>query len=270
MVYTAAMANYVSDVAIVLRVTDFSETSQIVVMLTREHGVVPMIAKGSKRASKKGVVSGPLDLLTAGEVVFVPAKQTAELGTLAEWELTDHRKVLRGNLAALNAALVAAEVTLLLQHPHDPHPELFDECEAAFELLGTEQRARGLVAYVKSALISAGYGPQLEACVVCGKELGLAGWEGGGGGGAEVKFNARAGGIICGECVQTGPTMLVPAKIVMALARLPGPQELLASPPERAGDMGALRKAMALLLAQVTGVTDRVLRTAYVVPSVFV
>ena len=68
------MANYVTDDAICLRVLDFSETSQIVGLLTRRHGLVPMIAKGSKRQSKKNSMSGPLDLLTSGEVVFVPAK----------------------------------------------------------------------------------------------------------------------------------------------------------------------------------------------------
>ena len=66
------MANYVTDDGICLRVTDFSETSQIVGMFTRGHGLVPLIAKGAKRASKKNVMSGPLDLLTGGEVVYVP------------------------------------------------------------------------------------------------------------------------------------------------------------------------------------------------------
>ena len=87
-----------TDEGICLRVTDFSETSQIVGMFTRGHGVVPLIAKGSKRTSKKNVMSGPLDLLTGGEVVFVPERGgvvrggAVQLGTLAAWELSDHRK----------------------------------------------------------------------------------------------------------------------------------------------------------------------------------
>ena len=69
------MAHYQRDDGICLRVTDFSETSQIVGMFTRRHGLVPLIAKGSKRGSKRNVVSGPLDLLTSGEVVFVAARE---------------------------------------------------------------------------------------------------------------------------------------------------------------------------------------------------
>src|SRR4051794_36986494 len=182
------MATYLTDDGICLRVTDFSETSQIVGMLTRAHGLVPLIAKGAKRPSKKNVMSGPLDLLTAGEVVFVPAREggegrTVQLGTLAAWELADHRKELRKNLAGLNAAMVCAEVTTLLLQPLDPHPELFAELEAALGLLGEEgglcggpEKGSGcgrvLVSYLKAALVSAGYWPQLEACLSCGKGVG--------------------------------------------------------------------------------------------------
>src|SRR3954470_17802032 len=95
------MATYLTDEGICLRVTDFSETSQIVGMFTRHHGLVPLIAKGAKRASKRNVMSGPIDLLTSGELVFVPAKDNPgehgrgkpgpPLGTLAGWNLADHR-----------------------------------------------------------------------------------------------------------------------------------------------------------------------------------
>ena len=128
------MPNYLNDDAICLRVTDFSETSQIVALLTRAHGLLPLIAKGSKRQTKKNVMSGPLDLLTRGEVVFIPAKGAAELGTLTAWELVNHRTALRAEFAALNAAMVAAEITLHLLHPHDPNPEMFAELDAGLEL----------------------------------------------------------------------------------------------------------------------------------------
>jgi len=140
-----AMATYFTDDGICLRVTDFSETSQIVGMFTRRHGLVPLIAKGAKRASKKNVMSGPLDLLTSGEVVFVPPRTRAAavarggaIGDAAAWELADHRRALRGNLAGLNAAMMCAEITTHLVHPLDPHEELFGELEAALALLGAE------------------------------------------------------------------------------------------------------------------------------------
>ncbi|HEY4329694.1 MAG TPA: DNA repair protein RecO [Phycisphaerae bacterium] len=267
------MANYVTDDGICLRVTDFSETSQIVGMFTRRHGLVPLIAKGAKRASKKNVMSGPLDLLTGGEVVFVPAKGGGEngtqLGTLAAWELSDHRTALRGNLMGLNAAMMCAEVTAHLMMPLDPHEELFGELEAALELLGDaggnaakgDERAemgRILVAYVKAALSSAGYWPQLDACMACGKVVGA--------GDMQMRFSVGGGGVFCGGVAGCygeggGMTMGVPGNVVVGLSRLALPTGLKAHPPERAADVGALAVALEMLLAQVEGVSDKGVRT---------
>ncbi len=274
------MATYLTDDGICLRVNDFSETSQIVGMFTRRHGLVPLIAKGSKRSSKKNVMSGPLDLLTSGEVVFVPARESggAQLGTLAAWELQDHRRELRGTLAGLNGAMICAQITTQLMQPLDPHEDLFEELGAALELLGhaPAQRARAVVAYVKAALMAAGYWPQLSGCLSCGRAVSD----------AEMRFSARAGGIVCGgggdghvrgECKvkggchldNAGVTIAVAGRVVLALDRLPLPTQLRAAPPVRAGDEAALHMAMQLLLAQVEVITDKPVRTRYLLGSIF-
>jgi DNA repair protein RecO (recombination protein O) len=267
------MANYVTDDAVCLRVTDFSETSQIVGLFTRVHGLVPMIAKGAKRQTKKNTMSGPLDLLTSGEVVYVPSKGAAELSTLAGWELADHRTELRRDLAALNGAMVCAEITTMLLHPHDPHESLFEELNAALELLGgsaPSQRMRAVVAYVKAALDAAGYAPQLDKCLVCGRAVAAD---------VPLRFFPHAGGVACGPAAAggqachiaglSGNTIAVAGRIVIALQRLPLPGELLANPPERAADAGALSMAMQVLLSQVESITDKRVRTRYLLPGIF-
>ena len=260
------MPTYLTDDAICLRVTDFSETSQIVGLFTRKHGLLPLIAKGSKRQSKKNAMSGPLDLLTSGEVVFIGAKGAAELGTLAGWNLADHRGALRMDLAGLNAAMVAAEITTMLVHPHDPHEELFEELEATLQLLSTPQRTRAIVAYVKAALAAAGYGAQFAACVVCGKAVGVD---------VPLRFSMRAGGIVCGEiggeegCPTSGRMVAISARLAIALDRLPTPRELLASGSERVGDPGALLVAMQLLLTHVESITNKGVRTRYLLGGIF-
>jgi recombinational DNA repair protein (RecF pathway) len=246
--------------------------------------LVPLIAKGAKRASKKNVMSGPLDLLTSGEVVFVPAKDAGgagagggvQLGTLAAWELADHRRALRGNLAGLNAAMMCAEITTHLVHPLDPHEELFGELEAALTLLGAETAGspsgetpgsigRTLVAYVKAALIAAGYWPQFGACLKCGKPPAD----------APMRFSVRAGGILCGtngggcHMDHAGMTMAVPGRVVVALDRLPLPGEAQAHRPDRPADEAALRLALEMLLAQVEAVTDKAVRTRGLLSSIF-
>jgi len=261
------MANYLTDDAICLRVTDFSETSQIVGLFTRKHGLVPMIAKGSKRPTRKNTMSGPLDLLTSGEVVYVPSKGAAELSTLAGWELVNHRTELRRDLAGLNAAMLCAEVSTLVMHPHDPHEELFEELEAALQLLGTRQRMRAVAAYVKAALLEAGYAPQLDACMVCGKPLAAD---------VPMRFFPHAGGIACGGGASGchmenggGTSIAVAGRIVVALQRLPSPRVLLASPPDRPADGPSLALAMGMLLAQVESITDKRVRTRYLLGGIF-
>ena len=270
------MATYITDEGICLRVTDFSETSQIVAMFTRRHGMVPLIAKGAKRASKKSVMSGPLDLLTSGQVIFVPAREGAaaagggaQLGILAAWDLADHRGSLRSQLGALNAAMLCAEITTHLVHPLDPHEELFVELQAALALLGEGadpvRRARTAVSYVKAALVAAGYWPRVSACVACGKPVAD----------RPMRFSPRAGGILCGgegACrPEHGGTMIgVSGRIVLALDRLRLPSQLGSSAPERAADEAALATAMQLLLAQVEAVTDKPVRTRALLQTIFV
>ena len=43
------------DQAVCIRMIDWSETSQIVALLTREHGVLRGLAKGSKRMSPSAI-----------------------------------------------------------------------------------------------------------------------------------------------------------------------------------------------------------------------
>ena len=264
------MANYVTDDAVCLRVTDFSETSQIVALLTRQHGLVPMIAKGSKRQTKKGTTgtfSGPLDLLTAGQVVFLPAKGAAELATLAAWELTDHRTTLRTHLPALEAAMLMTEITLGLLRPLDPHADLWEQFDVTLQLLPGPQRLRVIVAYAKSALTVAGFQPQLDACLVCGQPIVPE---------AEYRFIPLAGGVFCPDCPtpsagggKNNVRLVVSGKIIVALERLADPLQLRENPPERPADPAALKTALQILLAQIEATIDRPLRTRAVVDQLF-
>ena len=59
----------IRDTAVVLGRLDYSETSQVIVLLTREHGKVRAIAKGIKRGTKQRFAAG-IDLLEIGSVVL--------------------------------------------------------------------------------------------------------------------------------------------------------------------------------------------------------
>ena len=69
------------DIAVCVRHWDFSETSQTVSLLTREHGILRGLAKGSRR--DKGDFSGGIDLLTCGEVIAI-VKPSGAMATLTQ------------------------------------------------------------------------------------------------------------------------------------------------------------------------------------------
>ena len=56
-----------TDQAVCIRTSDYSETSQVVVLLTRQGGVVRLLAKGSKRP--KSSSGGRVDLFAEGQGV---------------------------------------------------------------------------------------------------------------------------------------------------------------------------------------------------------
>ncbi len=249
------MANYLDDFAICLRVHDFSETSQIVGLLTRQYGLMPLIAKGVKRPQPKkgpGPISGPLDMLTSGEVVLIPPKASAELGTLTAWSINDHRPELRQSLPALNAGMLTAEMTLVMIQPADPHPGLYEEILATLDLAPTPHRARGLLAYAKTLLVATGYGPQFEACVQCGAPIVTD---------QDVRFVPAQGGLVCRNCVPTGAVVLIAGRIARALSRLPQPTAIRNAPPEKPAETSAMRIAMNILLNQIEFISGRSLKT---------
>jgi len=84
--------------ALVLRTTDYSETSKVVTLWTRDFGKVRVLAKGGRRL--RSAFEAALDLLSVCNVVFL-RKQSDRLDILTEAELVERFGDLRKNLSAL-------------------------------------------------------------------------------------------------------------------------------------------------------------------------
>ena len=206
-----------TDHAVVLRLSDYSETSQIVTLFTAKDGLVRLIAKGSRRGTRKRFAAG-LDLLEYGEVSYAPAHGEAGLGTLTEWVQRDAFTGLRGELVRQYGGLYAVELASVLTEEYDPHPELFDALlEMLRQLAGGQDDSRGVsgtpaaplavIVRFQGALLKAiGYAPVLRHCVECGQPRV---------GGTRAYFSSSAGGLICRDCEmhhaekrRISPTML--------------------------------------------------------------
>lgn len=121
--------------AICLRHAEWSETSQIVTLLTERDGLVRGLAKGSLRP--RADFSGGFETLTRGEVVYF-AKRSG-LSTLASWDVADTARAFRTDLTAQRLALYAVDLTAHLILDHDPHPRTYAALAALLDALGARR-----------------------------------------------------------------------------------------------------------------------------------
>src|SRR5215831_6764688 len=156
--------------AVVLRTSDWSESSRIATLWTREFGKVRVLAKGGRRL--KSNFENALDLLTFCRIVFL-RKSTGSLDLLTEAQVIQRFPRLRTDLAALYAGYYIAELLADWTQEYDPHPSLFDEALATLETLGTclpgqQQPVTDLrLARFELVLLrELGYSPVLETCAV--------------------------------------------------------------------------------------------------------
>lgn len=189
------MAGGVSDQGICLRVWDWSETSQTTLLLTREHGLIRALAKGSKRP--RSTFSGGLEPLTRADLTVI-LKPGAELATLTSWDLTEVFPAVRRSLRAFYAGAYFAELVPIGLSDRDPHPRVFDALLSSLRMLGTQPDDAGAILALQWVLLSeAGYQIDVERDVASGRALQPA---------LTLAFVPSLGGFTDDPPPQTGPT----------------------------------------------------------------
>ena len=199
--------------AIVTRAVEWSETSSIVTLWTREFGKVHGLAKGARRP--KGPFESALDLLSTCRIVFL-RKSTDALDLLYEAKLERRFRPRAGDLSSLYAGYYVAELLNELTDDYDPHPELFDAAQQALvALAGDGSIATVILRFELVALAALGHMPSLATCVECGQPIEPTG---------RIAFGLIAGGVLCRNC-RPGKTQVVSvsAASLDVLARLAEP-----------------------------------------------
>jgi len=211
--------------AIVLSTLRYSETSKIVRLATREHGVQSAIAKGALRPKSRFGAS--LQVLSEGQAQYL-AKEHRELHVLTAFDLQRLRVGLASDVGRYATASVLAEVMIHFA-PADPHPESYDLFRDALDALETApvRDVDALGFRVLWHLVSVlGFAPSLDACVRDGTLLPVEG---------ALPFSTREGGALCPACAaQHGATRL-PAAARADLAALLDPDATLPPLDERHG-----------------------------------
>jgi DNA repair protein RecO (recombination protein O) len=196
--------------AIVLSTIRYSETSKIVRLATRQHGVQSAIAKGALRPRSR--FGAALQSLSEGQARLL-MKEHRELHVLASFDLLRLHVGLAADLERYATASALAEVMLRFA-PADPHPESYDLLRDALSLLevGPTAELEALGFRVLWQLVSAlGFAPELDSCVRDGTLLPA---EGG------LAFSTREGGALCPTCAAGHGATQLPADARADLALL--------------------------------------------------
>ncbi len=175
--------------AIVLRTVEFSETSLVVTLLTRDFGQVAALAKGARRP--KSSFEGSLDLLAVCRVVLI-RKSSDALDLLTEAKLMRRFRGAEKSLERLYAGYYIAEMLRLLTDNHDPHPGLYDLAIAALSQIdGRGNAALAVLGFDAGMLRLLGHAPSTRTCADCGTAVAAA---------KRLWFAPLAGGVVCEAC----------------------------------------------------------------------
>src|SRR5512143_3373997 len=121
----------VSTPAIVLSAMRYGETSKIVRLATRDHGVQSAIAKGALRPRSR--FGAALQVLSTGQAQLLLSERK-DLHTLTAFDLTSLPVTITRDVSRYATATVLAEVMLRFA-PAEPHPESYDVLVGALAAL---------------------------------------------------------------------------------------------------------------------------------------
>lgn len=199
--------------AIILATHRYSETSKVVRLATREHGVQSAIAKGAMRPRSR--FGAALQVLSEGQAQILLSERR-DLHTLTAFDLNHLPTTLASEVARYAAATALGEVMLRFSST-DPHPDAFEVLRLGIRKLEIaepdELPAQGIrsIWHLVSAL---GFAPAVDRCARDGREIPP----------GELPFSAEDGGAICLGCALGTEHPRLPTDARDALQALTNPE----------------------------------------------
>jgi len=156
---------------LLVKVSEYAESSAVVTLLTGGLGLVHAVAKGAKRLSNS--FKGPLDKGVLYRV-RVGRRGREGLYLLNSATVREAFPALRRESARFHAASLVLEVASDLTREGEPHVELFRLTVFVLKALDRAPSSRlGLVAslFLARAVVLSGHAPEIGHCVACGRPL---------------------------------------------------------------------------------------------------
>lgn len=174
------------DEAVVLRSYKSGESDRVVVLWTRHHGKVRVLAKGVRKTSSR--LGGSLE--PTGHVTVDLVKGRGDLWIVTHVTHLGRLVTLRGDYARISAGLAVVEAVDAIPAEEAADEGIFEMLVRVLETLDDPAFRPELVApsFFFKLLAYDGSAPVLEHCANCASP------------GPLVSFDASAGGALCAEC----------------------------------------------------------------------
>lgn len=176
--------------AFLLRQVDTGEADRVVTLLTEDQGKVAAMARGARKSRKR--FGAALGLFVLGRAELEPRRGSG-LMLLKGYDALRVYAGISKDLAAIAHGSYATEVVGELCPVGHPEPGLFTLLGEMYDYLDQgPPRSLVLRAFERRVLDTAGHGPQLGACVRCGRAEAP--------GSPGQGFDASRGGLVCAPC----------------------------------------------------------------------
>jgi DNA repair protein RecO (recombination protein O) len=178
--------------AVVSKTMKMSDSSKLVTLITENHGLVKVMARGARRPQSKFGAS--LETITLISCIY-SFRDNREIQNLSSSEIIEPYMNIKSDLTMLSNASAVLEITQMFTTQDDPKAGTFENLInslAEFETGRVKNASKLLWRSVLRLLGSAGYSPQIDKCSLCGGKVK----------GTSVFFSFRDGGIVC-SCSDT-------------------------------------------------------------------
>lgn len=183
------MNNFVTD-AINLKSYNLSEADKIMVMYSKEKGLIRGVAKGCKKPKSR--LGARMDLLVANQLMLYKGKN---LDTICEANILNVFKGVRQDMSKLLSSMYVSEVIANFGVENDPcSAEIYDLLYKTLEKIANAKDKRatliGVIKFQLKFMQIAGFGVELDTCLCCREQI-L---------GENMHFSSKMGGVICAKC----------------------------------------------------------------------
>lgn len=175
--------------AVVLKGWKLGETSKILLLYTKDHGRIKVVAKGAR--NPKSQFKGCQEPLSRIEIIYYD-KPARDLQLLSKADLiTPHYHII-GDIAKTALGLATLELLNKAVAGEESYPRVYDLlCNTLERLDQTQKFVEGIFWYFENHFIELlGYKPKWNICLKCGASLRDSGG----------LFQPSRGGLICRDC----------------------------------------------------------------------